>query len=93
LNHLDWYSNYKWYDIQGAIWLFDTPSWNGQARAGVPALSTMKKAQKMYNDANTYGADYKVPSGGWAGVIFVPTLTPPGQHTASVQIIFVKVNP
>jgi len=41
MNHLDWYSGYEWYDIQGALWLMDDPQWNGGAMAGVPALADM----------------------------------------------------
>jgi len=93
MNHLDWYSGYQWYDVQGAIWLFDTPAWDGSAHGGLPALNTMQWAQQMYTDANTYGANYKVPTGGWASVIFIPAGTPPGQQAATVQTMFVKVDP
>jgi hypothetical protein len=93
MNHLDWYPGYKWYDLQGAIWLFDSPAWDGQAHSSVPALNTMQYAQKMYDDANLYGNNYKVPSGGWAAIIFIPTGTPSNATTATVQTMFVKVDP
>ncbi len=93
MNHLDWYPGYKWYDLQGAIWLFDVPAWTGVAEGGVPAISTMQWAQKMHDDANTYGDNYKVPSGGWASVIFIPAGTPGGQLAPTVQTMFVRVDP
>ncbi len=93
MNHLDWYPGYKWYDVQGAIWLFDTPAWNGSAEAGVPALSTMQYAQKMHNDAETYGSSYKVPSGGWACVIFVPHGTSPSAPSPTIQTMFIRLDP
>lgn len=91
MNHLDWYPGYQWYDLQGAIWLFDNPPWNGQAHSGVPALTPMM--QQMYNDANTYGSGYKVLPGGWACIIFIPAGTPPNATNATVQTMFIKVDP
>ncbi len=85
MNHLTLYPGYKWYDVQGAIWLMDTPAWNGQAFMGVPALSTMHWAQQMYNDALINGVNYNVPAGGTAALILLPS-----NQSNMVQIVFVK---
>jgi len=91
MNHLDWYPGYQWYDVQGAIWLFDNPPWNGQAHSGVPALTPMM--QQMHNDASNYGSGYKVLPGGWACIVFIPAGTPPNATNATVQTMFTKVDP
>jgi len=93
LNHLDWYPGYLWDDVQGAIWLYDTPSWNGQAHGGVRALASMQWAQTMYNDAQLYGSNYKVPSGGWACIIFIPTGTLPNAPNPTIQTMFIRIDP
>ncbi len=93
MNHLDWYPGHAWDDLQGAIWLFDTPAWNGVARSGVRNLSQLQWAQKMHDDAVLYGDDYRVPPGGWACVIFVPVGTAPNAPTPSIQTMFIKVDP
>ncbi|MCX6287398.1 MAG: hypothetical protein NTY96_09815 [Bacteroidetes bacterium] len=91
LNHLDWYPGYHWYDLQGAIWLFDNPAWNGLAHSGVPNLTAMMT--QMHNDANAYGANYHVPTGGWAAVVFIPVGTPPDAPTPTIQTMFIKLDP
>lgn len=69
-NHLDWYPGYHWYDIQGFIWLYDNPVWDGQAEGSMPALTQL--TQQMKQDADTYGVGYKVPLGGYYVIIFIP---------------------
>ncbi|MBU2650774.1 MAG: hypothetical protein KKA81_07555 [Bacteroidetes bacterium] len=91
MNHLDWYSGYEWYDIQGALWLMDDPQWNGGAMAGVPALADMVFAQQMYNDAMMYGENFLPLPGEYAAVVFVPAGTPGGQQNAIIQTVFVLV--
>jgi hypothetical protein len=86
-NHLDWYPGYHWYDIQGFVWLYDTPAWNGLPNGSVPAITDLTK--KMKADADKYGVEYKVPSGGWAAVIFIPV----GNTSSSVQTMFIQVDP
>jgi len=87
-NHLDWYPGYHWYDIQGFVWLYDTPAWQGEAEGTVPALTEMSK--KMKADADKYGVGYKVPSGGWAAVILIPV---GNGNTATVQTMFIQIDP
>ena len=91
MNHLDWFPGYLWSDIQGAMWLCDTPPWNGVAHSGVPNLSPMMTSMKQKMD--TYGATYKVPPGGWATVIFVPVGTPPNAPSPVVQTMFIRIDP
>ena len=69
-NHLDWYQGYKWYDIQGFIWLYDDPAWDGLANGTMPALTQL--SQQMKADADQYGVGYKVPLGGSYVVVFIP---------------------
>ena len=69
-NHLDWYSGYEWFDIQGFLWLYDNPVWDGLAIGDMPALTTL--SLQMKQDADTYGVDYKVPLGGSYVIIFIP---------------------
>ncbi len=69
-NHLDWYPGYEWFDIQGFIWLYDNPAWDGLALGTMPALTEL--TEKMKQDADTYGADYKVPLGGSYVIVFIP---------------------
>lgn len=69
-NHLDWYENIHWYDLQGFIWLFDEPAWDGQANGSMPALTEL--SQQMKADADQYGVGYKVPPGGNYVVVFIP---------------------
>lgn len=91
MNHLDWYPGYLWSDLQGALWLFDSTPWNGHATGGVPALTP--RMTQMHNDALLYGANYKVPTGGWACVIFIPAGTSPSAPTPAIQTMFIKVDP
>ena len=91
LNHLDWYPGYHWYDLQGATWLFDNPAWNGIAAGGVPNITALMT--QMHNDANTYGGGYKIPTGGWACVVFIPSGTPPNAPTPTIQTMFIKLDP
>ena len=91
LNHLNWYPSYHWYDLQGALWLLETPPWDGNANGGVPALTTLMT--QMKNDANTYGSSYKVPTGGWAAVVFIPSGTPPNSPNPTIQTMFIKLDP
>lgn len=83
INHLDYYPGYKWYDIQAAIWLYDSPVWNGSASGTVPALTAI--GTKMKADADLYGPGYRVPPGGWACVLFV--------NGTTVQPMVVRVDP
>jgi len=82
-NHLSWYKDYKWSDIQGLVWLFE--GWDGNATGGMPALLPDGLAHKMYLDAQTYGAGYKVPPGGWAAIIFI--------KDATIQTMFIQIDP
>ena len=84
-NHLDWYPGYHWYDIQGFIWLYDSPAWDGLPVAGMPGLTPMSTQMKV--DANNYGVGYKVPPGGWAAIIFYGTGSTP------IQTMFIKIDP
>jgi hypothetical protein len=86
-NHLDWYPDYKWYDIQGFIWLYDDPAWNGQPLGTVPALTDLSK--KMKEDADKYGPGYKVPPGGMAALVFVPVGS---GSTAVIQTMFIQID-
>ncbi|MEN8121253.1 MAG: hypothetical protein ABFS35_12940 [Bacteroidota bacterium] len=69
-NHLDWYPNHQWFDIQGFIWLYDNPAWDGLAIGTMPALTEL--TQRMKRDADAYGVDYKVPLGGSYVIVFIP---------------------
>ena len=91
LNHLDWYPGYHWYDLQGALWLLESPAWNGVASGGVPNVSAVMT--QMKNDANTYGSGYKVPTGGWAAVVFIPTGTPGNAPNPTIQTMFIRLDP
>lgn len=91
MNHLDWFTGYHWYDIQGAMWLCDTPAWNGVAASGVPNVTPMMTDMKAKMDL--YFATYKVPPGGWATVIFVPAGTAPNAPSPSLQTMFIKIDP
>jgi hypothetical protein len=87
-NHLSWYPNYQWYDIQGFVWLYDNPVWDGTASGGVPALTELSK--QMKEDADIYGVGYKVPPGGWAAIIFIPV---GNGDIAKIQTMFIQVDP
>jgi len=91
MNHLDWFPGNHWYDIQGAMWLCDTPAWGGAAESGMPALTPMMTDMKTKMDL--YGPAYKVPPGGWATVIFIPTGTSSSTHTPVLQTMFIKIDP
>lgn len=91
MNHLDWFPGYHWYDIQGAMWLCDTPAWDGVAESGVPNLTPMMTDMKTKMDL--YGPTYKVPPGGWATVIFVPAGTAPNAPSPTLQTMFIKIDP
>jgi hypothetical protein len=90
-NHLNWYPNYNWYDIQGFIWLYDNPVWNGVAFDGVPNVTPTTIQMKA--DADAYGADYLPFPGGWAAVIFVPAGTAHNATSATVQTMMIKIDP
>jgi len=90
-NHLDWYPGYQWFDIQGCIWLYDVPAWNGQAENGMPALTAMSSLMKA--NADVYGVGYKVPPGGWATIVFVPAGTGHNAPAAVVQTMLIQVDP
>ena len=90
-NHLDYFPGYHWYDVQGFIWLYDTPAWNGQPESGMPALTAL--SQQMKTQADLYGVGYKVPTGGWANVIFIPTGTPANAPSAAIQTMLIQVDP
>ena len=87
-NHLSWYPGYKWYDLQGFVWLYDNPVWDGAPSGTVPALTELSKQMKA--DADKYGSGYKVPSGGWAAVIFIPV---GNGDVAKIQAMFVQIDP
>lgn len=86
-NHLDWYPGYKWYDIQGFLWLYDDPAWDGEASETMPALTAM--SVQMKEDADKYGEGYKVPLGGSYVIIFIP----PGVEEPLVQTMISQLNP
>jgi hypothetical protein len=44
----------------------------------------------MKIDADKYGVGYKVPSGGWAAVVFIPE---GNGDVAKVQTMFVQIDP
>ena len=90
-NHLDWYPGYHWYDIQGFIWLYDNPIWNGQPESGMPALTAM--SQQMKADADNYGSTYMPLPGGWAAIIFLPAGTPHNAATATIQTMTIRLDP
>ena len=90
LNHLDWYPGYHWYDLQGAIWTLC--GWIGPTETGVPWPLALP-ATTMVSDANTYGSGYKVPTGGWACVVFIAAGTPNNASVANVQTMITKVDP
>ena len=90
-NHLDWYPGSIWSDIQGFIWLYDNPVWDGTAQGGVPAITALTR--KMYADAQIYAIGYKVPPGGWATLIFVPQGTLPTATNPLLQTMVIKVDP
>jgi hypothetical protein len=83
-NHLDWFPGYHWYDFQQAVWLYDTPPWNGIGTGGVPNLTTM--ATNMKNAADANGAGYMPPPGGWAAVIFYGA-------NQTIQTLFIQIDP
>ena len=93
-NNLDRYPGYVWSDLQGFIWLYDNPVWNGQPNAGMPALSAM--TTQMYSDAQNPAIcpiNYTPLPGGWAAVIFVPAGTPTNAPTATLQTMFIQIDP
>ncbi len=95
-NHLDYFPGYKWYQIQGAIWMFDVPAWTfSTPENGMPALTAADQAMitSMYTQMNSFGLGYKVPPGGWAAIIFIPVNTPGNATTALVQTMFIKIDP
>jgi hypothetical protein len=47
----------------------------------------------MKQKMDDYGEDYRVPSGGWATIIFVPTGTLPSAPSPTIQTMFIKVDP
>ena len=90
MNHLDWYPGYAWSELQQAMWKLEDNTWDGSAHAGVPAIGPI--GIKMFNDANAYGSNYKVPSGGWACIIFIDHNTG-SSPSAITQTMFTKVDP
>lgn len=91
-NHLDYFPGYIWSDIQGAIWLYDIPVWTGGGYGGMPTnVSTMSQTMKTQMDL--YGDNYRVPPGGWACIIFIPTGTPSNAMNPTVQTMFIKIDP
>ncbi|NJO88664.1 MAG: hypothetical protein HC831_06650 [Chloroflexia bacterium] len=86
-NNLSNYENVHWYDLQGFIWLYDNPVWNGQALGTVPAVTEL--TLKMKADADKYGPGYKVPLGGTYVIIFIP----PGVEGPIVQTMISQLNP
>ncbi len=87
-NHLDWYSGYEWYDLQGFLWLYDNPVWNGNALGTMPALTPL--TQQMKADADKYGTDYKVPLGGSYAIVFIP---PGSGDVPLIQTMISHLNP
>lgn len=90
-NNLDRYPNYHWYDIQGVIWLYDTNPWDGSATYGMPALTSLSSQMKA--DADVYGVNYVPSPSGWAAVIFVPMGTLHNAPTATIQTMFIQIDP
>ena len=87
-NHLDWYPEHKWYDIQGFIWLYDEPVWNGEANGTMPDLTEL--SIQMKEDADKYGMGYKVPLGGPYVIVFIP---PGSVDIPMVQTMISHLNP
>ena len=90
-NNLDHYPTHQWYDIQGFIWLYDNPVWNGVAGSSIPPLTAL--SQTMKADADLYGVNYSPLPGGWAAIIFIPEGTPNNATTATIQTMFIKIDP
>ena len=90
-NHLDYFPGYHWYDVQGAIWLYDNPIWDGLAEAGMHALTPMMTNMKAQMEL--YGANYHVPPGGYATIIFIPVGTLPNAPSPTIQTMFIKIDP
>ena len=92
INHLDWFPGYQWNDVQGAIW--EECGWNGtpsEPYVTYPTASCSCLAWTMITDMEAYGSGYKVPTGGWACVVFIDKDHPELQgHT---QTMFIKVDP
>jgi hypothetical protein len=87
-NHLDWYPDAQWYDIQGFIWLYDDPAWDGQALGNMPALTDL--SIQMKEDADHYGVGYQVPLGGSYVIIFIP---PGSGDVPLIQTMISALNP
>lgn len=95
-NHLNWYSNLQWYELQQLVWLYDNVTWDGSTDGGVPALTDTNyptRASQMKADADNYGVNYVPPPGGYAAIIFVPQGTPGNATTAAIQTMFIQIDP
>jgi hypothetical protein len=90
LNHLSWYSGYHWYDLQGAMWVLC--GWTGPTKTNVTYPLGVTGSQ-MVSDANTYGAGYKVPDGGFACTIFIASGTPGNATVANIQTMVIQLDP
>ncbi|MEI7501456.1 MAG: hypothetical protein WCK84_13535 [Bacteroidota bacterium] len=91
-NHLDNFPGYQWYHIQGAIWKYDSPQWNWEAVNGMPTLIQADKdmINNMTAKMDLYGANYLVPSGGWAAILFINN---PSGDSPTIQTMIVKIDP
>ncbi len=87
MNHLDWYGDYTWNDLQGALWLIE--GWNGDDTGDVGPATV--KAQQMANDAADYGDGYVPMPGGWAAVVFIHPNSP--ENNPLYQTVFIVVDP
>lgn len=88
-NHLSYFPNYQWWDIQGAIWIFDNPAWTGGTEGGYPSgVYNESIMATMVTDMNQYGESYVPPPGGWAAILFIADLNGP-----TVQTMMIKLDP
>jgi len=88
INHLSWYPGYAMADLQGAIWVLC--GWNGNPSESYINYPLSSIGNNMVTGANTNGTGYKVPTGGWACVVFIDQNPTSGTHT---QTMFVQVDP
>jgi len=89
-NNLNHFPGYHWYDIQGAIWMYDTPAWNGEPEGGFPSVGVTATMLNMKTQMDLYGANYYPLPGGWAAIIFIYNPTGSGP---TIQTMFVRIDP
>lgn len=84
MNNLNYFPTASMQDIQDAIWrLVNSPAYTGGSSLAIT----------MANTAATNGANFVPLPGGWAAVIFVPTGTPINAQNATIQTMFIRVDP